>query len=292
MEESKIESTEATRLSPKNDSKLTKEEYFRLLQEWVNLQSAFRAMAYFPLAMTQTNQSSVPTANGGTNISQQQQPAANQQFGSGRWFDPARTEEIIRNNGGYELVISPLYKRFLAEVIDTVILFIVKILFFVVVMDFFDIHIGLDIDINDFKDMKFLEDDYTQLLSFSSDFLLLEILTKIVSSLYEALFTVRLHATPGKLIMGIRILQADAVLPLEEQINHHGFRALVFPATQLTFARALARSCAKNLLVTLLFPLYFRYIFFFKSNQLIYDLLAKTVVVNFNPNPVLRRRNQ
>lgn len=190
------------------------------------------------------------------------------------------------------MVISPLYKRFLAEVIDTVILFIVKILFFVVIMDFFDIHIGLDIDINDFKDMKFLEDDYSQLLSLSSDFLLLEVLTKIVSCLYEAFFTVKLHATPGKLIMGVRILHAEAVLPLEQQINHsQGIRALIFPASKLGFKRALFRSLAKNLLVTLLFPVYFM-LFFYKSNQLIYDLLGKTVVVDYNPNPVLRRRNQ
>ena len=52
--------------------------------------------------------------------------------------------------------------------------------------------------------MKFLEDDYSQLLSLSSDFLLLEIVTKIVSCLYEAFFTAsrQLQATPGKLLMG------------------------------------------------------------------------------------------
>lgn len=268
-------------------------------------------MAQFPLAMAHVNPITATTSsgNGNTNIPQTPNP---QPFAAGRWFDPARTEEIIRTNGGYELVISPLYKRFLAEVIDTVILFIVKILFFVVIMDFFDIHMlvplplyssfynfkklfifsGLDIDINDFKDLKFLEDDYSQLLSLSSDFLLLEILTKIVSCLYEAFFTVKLHATPGKLIMGVRILHAEAVLPLEQQINHsQGIRALIFPANQLTFKRALFRSLAKNLLVTLLFPVYFM-LFFYKSNQLIYDLLGKTVVVDYNPSPVLRRRNQ
>lgn len=94
-------------------------------------------MAYFPLAMAQMNpaagNSATPGA-GSNNIPQTPPNAA------GRWFDPVRTEEIIRVNGGYELVISPLYKRFLAEVIDTVILFIVKILFFVCIMDFFDIH--------------------------------------------------------------------------------------------------------------------------------------------------------
>lgn len=97
-------------------------------------------MAYFPLAMAQVNPVATTSGSGNTNATAQSPPPNQQPFAAGRWFDPARAEEIIRTNGGYELVISPLYKRFLAEVIDTVILFIVKILFFVVIMDFFDIH--------------------------------------------------------------------------------------------------------------------------------------------------------
>lgn len=89
-------------------------------------------MAYLPL-MTQMNS---PTSA----FTGSPPAAANPNIAAGRWFDPARTEEIIRVNGGYELKISPLYKRFIAEVIDTVILFVVKILFFVVILDFFDVH--------------------------------------------------------------------------------------------------------------------------------------------------------
>lgn len=96
-------------------------------------------MAYFPIAMAHMNPITTSTPTG-TTASVASIPQPNLPFAAGRWFDPARTEEIIRVNGGYELVISPLYKRFLAEVIDTVILFIVKILFFVVIMDFFDVH--------------------------------------------------------------------------------------------------------------------------------------------------------
>lgn len=220
-----------------------------------------------------------------------QQPAQPQIIQGRRIFDQVRAEEIIRVNGGYEMMISPLYKRFLAEVLDTIILFVVKIAIFVIVIDLFDLTIQLDLDIIDLKELKFLDDDYTNLLNLSSEFILLEILTKFVSCLYEAFFTFKFGASIGKLVMGIRIVQGDAVLPLEQQINHsQGIRALVFPATPLTFFRALIRAFAKNLLVTLLFPVYFM-LFFFRSNQLIYDMLLKTVVVEQNPNPVLRRRN-
>ncbi|XP_070493958.1 protein FAM8A1 [Chironomus tepperi] len=279
--------------SPENpDSKkteLSKEKYFELLQEWVNLQNAFRAMTYFPLL----NQS----LNTGTESTQNHQSIprpinTNQRLlGSTRWFDPARAEELIRINGGYDLVISPLYKRFLSEVLDCIILFVIKIIVLVVLIDLFDVNITLDLDIADIKDMKFLEDDYSQLLNLSSEFIVLEIITKLISCLYEAVFYVNFGATIGKLVLGIRVIHADAVIPLEQQVNHsQGIRALIFPATNLTFFRALMRSFAKNLMVTLLFPVYFM-LFFYKFNQLIYDMLCKSVVVEYNPNPVLRRRN-
>lgn len=91
-------------------------------------------MAYLPLTMTQMN----PVTTSPTPEAPAQSPPQNLPFSAGRFFDPARTEEIIRTNGGYEMVIAPLYKRFLAELVDTVLLFIVKILFFVFIMDFVD----------------------------------------------------------------------------------------------------------------------------------------------------------
>lgn len=141
---------------------------------------------------------------------------------------------------------------------------------------------GIDLDLNDLKDMKFLEEDYSTLLSLSSDFVLLEVLTKvIVSCVYEAIFAAKFKATPGKLIMGIRILHADAVYILPQDQQGPGIRALVCPnpANALSLSRSMCRSLAKNLLITLMFPVYF-VLFFYKSNQLIYDLLVKTVVVD------------
>jgi hypothetical protein len=89
------------------------------------------------------------------------------------------------------------------------------------------------------------------------------------------------------MLMGIKVLHCEAVLPLEPPINQHGaIRALIYPAQPLGFRRSLFRSTAKNILITLLFPMYF-VLFFFRSNQMIYDLLTKTIVVEENANPRL-----
>lgn len=265
-------------------TELSREKYFEILEEWVNLQNAFRAMTYFPL-LNQSLSTNVPQQ------SQQPQPRQNIAAENHRWFDPARAEGIIRENGGYDLIISPMYKRFLAEVLDCIILFVIKIVVLVILIDLFDVNITLDLDITDIKDMKFLEDDYSQLLNLSSEFIVLELITKILSCLYEAVFYIKFGATIGKMVLGIKVVHAEAVIPLEQQVNHsQGIRALIFPAKRLTFIRAFMRSLAKNLMVTLLFPVYFM-LFFYKYNQLIYDMLCKSIVIENNPNPVLRRRN-
>ena len=116
--------------------KIVDNKLFQLLQEWLNLQNAFRCMSYFPLASAPVATNSAESVN----TENVQTPPRNFPFSASRFFDPSRNDEIIRNNGGFELVIAPLYKRFLAEVIDTVILFLVKILFFVFFLDFLDIH--------------------------------------------------------------------------------------------------------------------------------------------------------
>lgn len=172
-------------------------------------------MTYFPLLNQPLNTGTESTQN------QSRPQNTNQQlFGSRRWFDTARAEEVIRVNGGYDLVISPLYKRFLAEVLDCIILFVIKIVVLVILIDLFDVNITLDLDITDIKDMKFLEDDYSQLLNLSSEFIVLEIITKLISCFYEAIFYNKFGATVGKLVLGIKVIHAEAVIPLEQQVNH------------------------------------------------------------------------
>lgn len=62
-----------------------------------------------------------------------------------------------------------------------------------------------------------------------------------------------------------------------------------FSGSNLGFKKALLRALAKNLLMALLFPFCFA-MFFFRSNRTSYDIMTKTIVVEENPAPVLRRR--
>lgn len=101
-------------------------------------------------------------------------------------------------------------------------------------------------------------------------------------------------ATPGKMLMGIRILYVEAVQLVDQPRqpalnNNQPMKALLWPAQNLGFERALFRSFAKNMFITFLFPICF-VAFLYRNNRTIYDVMTKTVVVEEQVAPPLRRR--
>lgn len=135
----------------------------------------------------------------------------------------------------------------------------------------------------------------------------IELITKFFVCIYEALWTREGMgnlggATPGKFCMGLRLLYVEAVVALPAAGGQPGvapaaaaggqittpLRALVFPAQNLGFRRAFIRALAKNLMMALMFPLCF-IMLFFRNNRTSYDIMTKTIVVEENATPVLRR---
>lgn len=163
----------------------------------------------------------------------------------------------------------------------------------------------------DFESLRSsLEENYTEFIAFSAEMIYMELVIKMFVCLYEALWTRHGFdqvggATPGKLLMGLRILYVEAVVvlpqanpPLVERPAGGGLvvrvrrpvplRALIFPAQNLGFQRALMRSAAKNLLMALMFPVCF-FMLFYRNNRTSYDVATKSIVVEDNPARVLRR---
>lgn len=302
-------------IPPLDPSKTPKQIYFELLRTWVqHAQMQQQMQAYFPYYLInnypqlfQPGVAGAPGASGqsangvlanATANGNQVQAAANgNQRRGAELLDPARQEEIINRNGGYEYIIAPMWKRFVAEAIDIVIIFLLKVMTTMAFIDFFDIDL-LDIDFDAIRNS--IEEDYTELLSFTSELIFLEIITKCAVCIYETMWTINGQgqiggATPGKMLMGIRIVHVEAVVLLNPPQpgmaanNQNPIRALLYPATNPGFKRALCRSVAKNALIALFFPMSFL-VFFFKHNRTIYDIMTKTIVVEDNPAPVLRRR--
>ncbi|XP_054741293.1 protein FAM8A1 [Anastrepha obliqua] len=316
----------------------TKEAYFASLNEWVkHANISQNAMALFPWYLINSypqifqNQqgipygglgSAIPPVNAqmpGSGVGNLNAADANGLGGRGRVIFQYRImsdqmqAELIQRTGGYEYVIAPFWKRVVAEIIDMLILLVLKIVITFTIMNLFDLDLGFDIDKEVLR--KALEDDdyasflgvSMDFLAFSSDLLMLELLTKIIVCFYEAIWTAAYNgATPGKAAMNLSIQYVEAVYPLQPPVDvqaqlpplarrFQGFQAqrvpvtaLLFPAEVPTFQRAFLRAVSKNLIMTLFFPMCF-IIIFFKNNRTAYDIVTKTIVVESNPNPVLRR---
>ncbi|XP_039486402.1 protein FAM8A1 [Drosophila santomea] len=305
----------------KPEERSTKDAYFDSLLEWAKqatlAQNAMLMFPYYLMANYPTMFQGLPASaalrqaaapepspvqgSPGDPAEAARSPTPN--FRRLRVMDEAAQQEIIQRLGGYEYVLAPFWKRAVAETIDMLILFIVKIIITFGVVNLFNIEFDEDVIRRtlDEEDLfgNFI-DTSLDFISISTDLLLIEMLTKLTVCCYEALWTSLYNgATPGKSLMKIRIHYVEAVLPLQApplpqfvlQPQREPMRALLYPAETPTLMRSFARALTKNLGMTLLFPICVVMIFF-KNNRTAYDVLTKTIVVETNSNAVLRTQVQ
>jgi len=214
-----------------------------------------------------------------TNRATQQQP--NQQ--------PQQQQQPIPQRG-IEYGIPPLWKRLAAESIDFLLLFAIKLVVTFAAVDAFDLL--NDLEKFDFENLGVdILADYKMALEMTSEILVLELIHRIGTCVFEALCLHRGSggsggATPGKKLLGLRVIRCEWAAPTL------GERALVYPATDLGFGRALARSAVKNLSLTFLFPICFT-LFAFQHNRTVYDIIGGSIVVEDRPNQrnAIRRNN-
>ncbi|XP_068626790.1 protein FAM8A1 [Battus philenor] len=201
--------------------------------------------------------------------------------------EPLTPVEVIARHGGFEYIIPPLYKRLLAELIDFMLLFILKLIVTFIAVDMFEF---IDLDKFDFYKLSEKYDDYKYAMELTSEILFLEIIYRILVCIYEAFCLSRSvggagGATPGKALLGLRVVTASAVIPVEGRPKE---TVLLYPGRSLSFFLALARSLMKNFLISLLFPLCVVF-FVFRHNRTGYDLLCGVIVVEENMFPQRRR---
>lgn len=182
-------------------------------------------------------------------------------------------------------------------------------------MDILNIDLGTTFSLDTLKTS--MEDDYSQLFNIASELIVLELITKVMVCIYETLWTMEGHnnmggATPGKLVMGIRILFVESVILVDQDqpqqqpqpppavpgvanapaVNYlnNRVKALLYPARNPGWKRAFCRAFIKNatVIIPVVYPVYFL-TFMFRNNRMGYDVLTKTIVVEENQVPVMRR---
>jgi len=192
--------------------------------------------------------------------------------------------------------IPPVWKRFVAEFIDFMALFVIKLIVTFVAVDTF----GL-IDLEEFMsryDSSLVtlaqgkELDMTAALDLTSDIVFLEMIHRLVVCVFEAVCTFRGTAgspggaTPGKLVMGLRIFKCDRLM-----VTNDPQYVQITPGTDLGVFWASVRACLKSFAIAFMFPVSITF-FFLPYNRTLYDVMSHSIVVEVeNPRNNLLRRN-
>jgi len=197
---------------------------------------------------------------------------------------PILRATLVQASDANIFTIPPVWKRIAAEILDFLILFVLKVMITFIAVDFFEL---VDLDNYEFPldllnmDPENVKLDYNLAIQFTQEILILELIHRLVVCVFEALCTHRGPlglpggATPGKVIMGLKIVKCKQVTPLG--LN----RVKVAPAADLGLGWAIVRSVLKNFSLAFFFPVCFS-LMFLPYSRTLYDVMSRSIVVENN----------
>ncbi|CAH1103539.1 unnamed protein product [Psylliodes chrysocephalus] len=176
----------------------------------------------------------------------------------------------------YEFIIPPLWKRAVAELLDFLLLLLVKVALTFILLESFDVidmgFYGLELF------QKNLENSEGS-VPMAVELLTLELLHRVIVCVYEAYFLKgRLCATPGKRYMGLMVITAETITSVPTRPTE---TVSVTRAKPLGWRQSFTRATLKNLFVGLFLPLCIAF-YIFPHNRTSYDVMSKSLVVEYH----------
>lgn len=187
---------------------------------------------------------------------------------------PTQQQQQPQHNGnaqrpGREYSIPSPLQRFLAEMVDFFILFFIKASIIISVM-----HLSGMKDISKFA-MHFIVEEIDEDTSMEElqKMMLVALVYRMLVCFYEIVCIWGAGgATPGKFIIGLRVVTCDSSVLLQPN------RVLVVPATNVSLTASTVRALNKNFSIAFFFPAFIT-LLFFQHNRTVYDMVAGTIVV-------------
>nr|CAH7759169.1 unnamed protein product [Callosobruchus chinensis] len=176
----------------------------------------------------------------------------------------------------YEFVISPLWKRAVAEIMDFLLLFSLKMSLTFLLIESFDI---IDLSLYGYEAFRKHLEDPNMAMPMAVELLTLELLHRVIVCVYETIFLKGAFcATPGKRYMGLIVITAESITPVAGRA-HETIAAT--GASVLGWRKSLARALLKNLFVGLFLPLCVAF-YIFPHNRTSYDMMSNSIVVEYH----------
>ncbi|XP_063054177.1 protein FAM8A1 [Engraulis encrasicolus] len=170
---------------------------------------------------------------------------------------------------GREYVIPSPLQRFMAEMVDFIILFFIKATIIISIM-----HLSGMKDISKFA-MHFIVEEIDEDTSMEElqKMMLVALVYRILVCFYEIICIWGAGgATPGKFLLGLRVVTCDSSVLVQPN------RVRVVPASNVSLSASTIRALSKNFSIAFLFPAFIT-LLFFQHNRTVYDIVAGTIVV-------------
>ncbi|XP_078395411.1 protein FAM8A1 [Cetorhinus maximus] len=173
---------------------------------------------------------------------------------------------------GREYTIPSLMHRFLAEMVDFLILFLLKAVVVLTVM-----HICGIKDLSKFALNYIIEEiDEDTSLEDLQKMMAVALMYRLLVCFYEIVCLWGVGgATPGKFLLGLRVVSCDSSVLVAPN------RVLVIPAQNVSISSSSIRALIKNFSIAFFFPAFVT-LLFFQHNRTAYDIVAGTIVVKRN----------
>ncbi|XP_041040108.1 protein FAM8A1b [Carcharodon carcharias] len=170
---------------------------------------------------------------------------------------------------GREYTIPSLMQRFLAEMVDFLILFLLKAVVVLTVM-----HICGIKDLSKFALNYIIEEiDEDTSLEDLQKMMAVALMYRLLVCFYEIVCLWGVGgATPGKFLLGLRVVSCDSSVLVAPN------RVLVIPAQNVSISSSSIRALIKNFSIAFFFPAFVT-LLFFQHNRTAYDIVAGTIVV-------------
>ncbi|KAK9889278.1 hypothetical protein WA026_004557 [Henosepilachna vigintioctopunctata] len=256
-----------------NDPQINREEYISSLHQWLDNARLCIILDYSRQFTLCSGLSNSPYS-----------PRSNPFLDSYRFYQ--NRQEVLNVNatnptflpGTYEFIIPPMWKRFVAEILDFSILFMIKLLLTFIAVETFNF---VTVENYGFDTIEKYFQNPRMAMQMSIEILCLEILHRFIVCCYEVYWLRGSScATPGKRYMGLIVIQVETVAPAPGLIEN---KVRVNPCSTLGFQHAVTRAVLKNIFVGFMLPVFFT-MSIFRFNRTGYDIVSKSLVVEYDPN--------
>ncbi|KAF6108724.1 family with sequence similarity 8 member A1 [Phyllostomus discolor] len=185
---------------------------------------------------------------------------------------PSRTPSDTGRQAGREYVIPSLAHRFMAEMVDFLILFFIKATIVLSIM-----HLSGIKDISKFAMHYIIEEiDEDTSMEDLQKMMVVALIYRLLVCFYEIICIWGAGgATPGKFLLGLRVVTCDTSVLIAPS------RVLVIPSSNVSITTSTIRALIKNFSIASFFPAFIT-LLFFQHNRTAYDIVAGTIVVKRN----------